>query len=88
MYNGKEDTLFKSKEAFIVEACDIDNPIYKEPVEAMNMRQLWLGGSGALMVEGTLVERLFMSGGNVSVKVRVKNDTKRSVSKKFIFYRL
>ncbi|CAG8544832.1 8677_t:CDS:2 [Paraglomus brasilianum] len=79
MYNGKEDTLFKSKEAFIVEACDIDNPIYKEPVEAMNMRQLWLGGSGALMVEGTLVERLFMSGGNVSVKVRVKNDTKRSV---------
>ncbi|CAG8636588.1 7185_t:CDS:2 [Paraglomus occultum] len=79
MYNGKEDTLLKSKEAFVVESCDIDNPIYKEPVEAMNMRQLWLGGSGALMVEGTLVEKLFMSGGNVSVKVRVKNDTKRSV---------
>lgn len=77
--DNKEDTLFKSKEAFVVEAWDSYNPIYKTPVDAVNMKQLWMGGSGAVMIESSLVETLFQSGGNVSVKVRVKNDTKRRV---------
>ncbi|CAG8481306.1 24931_t:CDS:2 [Dentiscutata erythropus] len=77
--DNKEDTLYKSKEAFIVEAWDSYNPIYKTPVDAVNMKQLWMGGPGAVMIESSLVETLFQSGGNVSVKVRVKNDTKRRV---------
>jgi hypothetical protein len=43
------------------------------------MKQLWMGGSGAVTLEGTLSETLFQSGGNVSVQVRVKNETKRRV---------
>ncbi|CAG8442040.1 1228_t:CDS:2 [Dentiscutata heterogama] len=77
--DNKEDTLYKSKEAFVVEAWDSNNPIYKTPVDAVNMKQLWMGGPGAVMIESSLVETLFQSGGNVSVKVRVKNDTKRRV---------
>ncbi|CAG8467224.1 13369_t:CDS:2 [Acaulospora colombiana] len=77
--NNKEDMMFKSKEAFVVEAWDGYNPLYKQPVEAVNMKQLWMGGSGAVMLESTLAETLFQSGGNISVKVRVKNDTKRRV---------
>lgn len=38
-----------------------------------------MGGSGAVTLEGTLSETLFQSGGNVSVQVRVKNETKRRV---------
>ncbi|CAH1756797.1 9290_t:CDS:10 [Entrophospora sp. SA101] len=77
--NNKEDSTFKSKEAFVVEAWDINNPIYKQPVEGMNMRQLWLGGSGAIMLEARLVETFFQSGANISVQIRVKNETKRRV---------
>ncbi|PKY15554.1 hypothetical protein RhiirB3_466784 [Rhizophagus irregularis] len=77
--NNKADTLFKSKEALIVEAWDGQNPIYKQPVNETNMKQLWMGGSGAVTLEGTLSETLFQSGGNVSVQVRVKNETKRRV---------
>ncbi|KAG9294211.1 hypothetical protein G9A89_021570 [Geosiphon pyriformis] len=78
-YNNKEDTIFKSKEAFVVEAWDGHNPIYKQPVDAMNMKQLWMGGTGAVTLEGTLVETLFTSGGNISAQVRVCNETKRRV---------
>ncbi|CAI2169112.1 5439_t:CDS:2 [Funneliformis geosporum] len=77
--NNKEDTLLKSKEALVVEAWDGQNPIYKQPVDGVNMKQLWMGGSGAITLEGTLAETLFQSGGNVSVQVRVKNETKRRV---------
>ncbi|CAG8461841.1 11605_t:CDS:2 [Ambispora leptoticha] len=79
LYNNKEDTIFKSKEAFVVEAWDGQNPEYKQPVEGMNMKQLWMGGSGPVTLEGTLIETLFTSGGNVSAQVRVRNDTKRRV---------
>ncbi|GBB99550.1 hypothetical protein RclHR1_03560005 [Rhizophagus clarus] len=79
MNNNKADTLFKSKEALVVEAWDGHNPIYKQPVDGTNMKQLWMGGSGAVTLEGTLSETLFQSGGNVSVQVRVKNETKRRV---------
>ncbi|CAG8613341.1 6380_t:CDS:2, partial [Racocetra fulgida] len=78
-YGNNANTLFKSKEAFIVEAWDSDNPLYKTPVDAVNMKQLWMGGPGAVMIESSLTEALFQSGGNVNVKVRVKNDTKRRV---------
>ncbi|RHZ80562.1 hypothetical protein Glove_134g84 [Diversispora epigaea] len=79
MNNGKQDTIFKSKGAFVVEAWDRDNSIYRQPIDAVNMKQLWMGGSGAVLLEATLIETLFQSGGNVSIKVRVKNDTKRRV---------
>ncbi|CAG8435711.1 1495_t:CDS:2 [Ambispora gerdemannii] len=78
-YNNREDTIFKSKEAFVVEAWDGQNPEYKQSVEGMNMKQLWMGGNGPVMLEGTLIETLFTSGGNVSAQVRVRNDTKRRV---------
>ncbi|CAG8441178.1 13238_t:CDS:2 [Acaulospora morrowiae] len=77
--NNKQDSMFKAKEAFVVEAWDAYNPLYKQPIDAVNMKQLWMGGSGAITLESTLVETLFQSGGNVSIKVRVKNDTKRRV---------
>ncbi|CAG8586625.1 7268_t:CDS:2 [Funneliformis mosseae] len=77
--NNKEDTLLRSKEALVVEAWDGHNPIYKKPVDGVNMKQLWMGGTGAVTLEGTLAETLFQSGGNVSVQVRVKNETKRRV---------
>jgi hypothetical protein len=86
MNNNKQETLLKSKEALVVEAWDGQNPIYKEPANEINMKQLWMGGSGAVTLEGTLSEKLFQSGGNVSVQVRVKNDTKRRVSKSFFFF--
>jgi len=81
MNNNKQETLIKSKEAFVVEAWDGQNPIYKQPIDGINMKQLWMGGSGAVTLEGTLSETLFQSGGNVSVQVRVKNETKRRVNK-------
>lgn len=80
LYSGKEDTVFRSKEAFVVECWDGHNQIYKQPVDATNETKLFWGGPGSLVLEGQLMETLFASGGNLTVQVRVKNGTTRRVS--------
>ncbi|KAG0298434.1 hypothetical protein BGZ96_012156 [Linnemannia gamsii] len=78
-YHGKNETILKSKEAFVVEAWDGYNPDYRLPVQASNSTNLFWGGSGALELEAMLSERLHSAGGNLSVEVKVKNCTSRKV---------
>ncbi|KAG0205972.1 hypothetical protein BGX28_002522 [Mortierella sp. GBA30] len=78
-YHGKDETILKSKEAFVVEAWDGYNPDYKLPVQASNSTKLFWGGSGSLVLHAMLSEGLHSAGGNLSVEVKVKNNTSRKV---------
>ncbi|KAF9958467.1 hypothetical protein BGZ72_000308 [Mortierella alpina] len=78
-YHGKDETILKSKEAFVVEAWDGYNPDYRLPVQASNSTKLFWGGSGSLVLEAMLSERLHSAGGNLAVEVKVKNNTSRKV---------
>ncbi|KAK3842849.1 MAG: hypothetical protein J3R72DRAFT_121666 [Linnemannia gamsii] len=78
-YHGKDETILKSKEAFVVEAWDGYNPEYRLPVQGANSTKLFWGGSGALELEALLAERLHSAGGNLTVEVKVKNNTSRKV---------
>ncbi|KAF9133893.1 hypothetical protein BGW39_008648 [Mortierella sp. 14UC] len=78
-YHGKDETILKSKEAFVVEAWDGYNPEYRLPVQGANSTKLFWGGSGALELEAMLAERLHSAGGNLTVEVKVKNNTSRKV---------
>ncbi|KAF9573332.1 hypothetical protein EC968_008786 [Mortierella alpina] len=78
-YHGRDETIFKSKEAFVVEAWDGYNPDYRLPVHATNSTKLFWGGSGSLVLEAMLSERLHSAGGNLAVEVKVKNNTSRKV---------
>lgn len=78
-YHGKDESILKSKEAFVVEAWDGYNPDYRLPVHASNSTKLFWGGSGALELEAMLAERLHSAGGNLTVEVKVKNSTSRKV---------
>ncbi|KAG0246888.1 hypothetical protein B0O80DRAFT_496573 [Mortierella sp. GBAus27b] len=78
-YHGKEETVLKSKEAFVVEAWDGYNPDHKLPVRASNSTKLFWGGSGALVLEAYLSQKLHTAGGNMTVEVKVKNGTSRKV---------
>lgn|SRR5689334_12410913 len=79
-YHGKDESILKSKEAFVVEAWDGYNPDYRLPVHASNSTKLFWGGSGALELEAMLAERLHSAGGNLTVEVKVKNSTSRKVA--------
>ncbi|KAG0055624.1 hypothetical protein BGZ83_007924 [Gryganskiella cystojenkinii] len=78
-YHGKDETVIKTKEAFVVEAWDGYNPEYRLPVRASNSTKLFWGGSGNLMLEAMLSERLHSAGGNLTVEVKVTNNTSRKV---------
>ncbi|KAF9090160.1 hypothetical protein BGX29_011625 [Mortierella sp. GBA35] len=78
-YHGRDETILKSKEAFVVEAWDGYNPDYRLPIQAANSTKLFWGGSGALELEAMLAERLHSAGGNLTVEVKVKNNTSRKV---------
>ncbi|KAF9934353.1 hypothetical protein BGZ65_003821, partial [Modicella reniformis] len=78
-YHGKDESILKSKEAFVVEAWDGYNPDYKLPVRASNSTKLFWGGSGPLVLEAALSEKLHTAGGNLTVEVKVKNNTTRKV---------
>ncbi|KAF9934167.1 hypothetical protein FBU30_003191 [Linnemannia zychae] len=78
-YHGKDETILKSKEAFVVEAWDGYNPEYKLPIRATNSTKLFWGGNGALELEAMLAQRLHSAGGNLTVEVKVKNNTSRKV---------
>ncbi|KAF9182115.1 hypothetical protein BGZ51_004958 [Haplosporangium sp. Z 767] len=78
-YHGKDETILKSKEAFVVEAWDGYNPDYRLPVKASNSTKLFWGGSGSLTLEAKLSEGLHSAGGNLTVEVKVKNNTNRKV---------
>ncbi|KAF9581134.1 hypothetical protein BGW38_001964 [Lunasporangiospora selenospora] len=78
-YHGKEETILKSKEAFVVEAWDGYNPDYKLPVHATNSTKLFWGGSGSLVLEARIAERLHNAGGHLTVDVKVRNNTSRKV---------
>ncbi|KAF9276431.1 hypothetical protein BGZ68_010015 [Mortierella alpina] len=78
-YHGKDETILKSKEAFVVEAWDGYNPDYRLPVQASNSTKLFWGGNGSLVLEAMLSERLHSAGGNLAVEVKVKNNTSRKV---------
>ncbi|ORZ14372.1 hypothetical protein BCR41DRAFT_371201 [Lobosporangium transversale] len=78
-YHGKDETIMKTKEAFVVEAWDGYNPDYKLPVQASNSTKLFWGGSGSLVLEAKLSEKLHSAGGNLNVEVKVKNNTSRKV---------
>jgi hypothetical protein len=90
-YSGREDTVFKSKEAFVVEswhrhrAASIprglsspDEP-FGPPTEAMARRRLFLGGPGALQLTVSLKQTVYRYGQNIPVSVHVRNDTRRYV---------
>ncbi|GJJ70955.1 hypothetical protein EMPS_03305 [Entomortierella parvispora] len=78
-YHGKDETILKTKEAFVVEAWDGYNPDYKLPVHASNSTKLFWGGGGNLVLEAMLSERLHSAGGNLTVEVKVSNNTSRKV---------
>ncbi|KAG0018205.1 hypothetical protein BGZ80_007455, partial [Entomortierella chlamydospora] len=78
-YHGKDETILKTKEAFVVEAWDGYNPDYRLPIRASNSTKLFWGGSGSLELEAMLSEKLHSAGGNLTVEVKVKNNTSRKV---------
>ncbi|KAG0243299.1 hypothetical protein BGW41_002484 [Actinomortierella wolfii] len=78
-YHGKEEMVAKSKEAFVVEAWDGYNAEHRMPVRATNSTKLFWGGAGSLELEAVLPETLHSAGGNLSVEIRVRNNTARKV---------
>ncbi|KAI8603014.1 hypothetical protein EDD21DRAFT_352219 [Dissophora ornata] len=78
-YHNKDEMILKSKEAFVVEAWDGYNPDYRLPIRASNSTKLFWGGSGSLVLEAMLSEKLHSAGGNLTVEVKVKNSTSRKV---------
>ncbi|KAG0268785.1 hypothetical protein DFQ27_005719 [Actinomortierella ambigua] len=78
-YHGKEELVAKSKEAFVVEAWDGYNAEHRMPVRASNSTKLFWGGTGSLELEAVLPETLHSAGGNLSVEIRVRNNTARKV---------
>ncbi|KAI9092801.1 hypothetical protein DFS34DRAFT_276046 [Phlyctochytrium arcticum] len=75
--NGKSDSLFRSKEAFVVENWKANHSmVVDRPIRARNRRKAWFGGSGEVQLEGTTQKSFFCSGNDVYVEVRVKNDSK------------
>ncbi|KAJ3278375.1 hypothetical protein HK104_002391, partial [Borealophlyctis nickersoniae] len=79
-YNGRNDVLCRSKEAFVVEYWRANHPdMREEPIRARNHRRVWMGGAGEVHLEGTIKTSLFVSGNDVYVEVRVKNESKRRV---------
>ncbi|KND03682.1 uncharacterized protein SPPG_01150 [Spizellomyces punctatus DAOM BR117] len=78
--NGRSDSLFRSKEAFVVENWKANHmDITDEPIRAKNHRKVWFGGAGEVQLEGTIQKSFFCSGNDVYVELRVKNDSKRRV---------
>ncbi|RKP07246.1 hypothetical protein THASP1DRAFT_30934 [Thamnocephalis sphaerospora] len=85
-HGGHEDTVFKSKEAFVVESwhrgagtsTDSEEP-YGSATEAAAIRRLFLGGPGSLQLAVSLKQSVFRSGQNIPLMVRVRNDTRRRV---------
>ncbi|KAI9592968.1 hypothetical protein BDF19DRAFT_450000 [Syncephalis fuscata] len=84
-YSGQEDTVFRSKEACVMESFDgkrLSNILLDTrgaPIEMTNTRRLFFGGPGALQVTAQLQQSVFSSGQNISLMVRVRNDTRRRV---------
>ncbi|KAG0096788.1 hypothetical protein BGZ93_003986 [Podila epicladia] len=78
-YHGRDETVLKTKEAFVVEAWDGYNPEYKLPVKGSNSTKLFWGGGGSLVLDAVLSERLHSAGGNLTVEVKVTNNTSRKV---------
>ncbi|KAF9332488.1 hypothetical protein BG006_004630 [Podila minutissima] len=78
-YHGRDETILKTKEAFVVEAWDGYNPEYKLPVKGSNSTKLFWGGGGSLVLDAMLSERLHSAGGNLTVEVKVTNNTSRKV---------
>ncbi|KAF9385570.1 hypothetical protein CPC16_007914 [Podila verticillata] len=78
-YHGRDETILKTKEAFVVEAWDGYNPEYKLPVKGSNSTKLFWGGGGSLVLDAILSEQLHSAGGNLTVEVKVTNDTSRKV---------
>ncbi|KAG0336279.1 hypothetical protein BG004_008123 [Podila humilis] len=78
-YHGRDETILKTKEAFVVEAWDGYNPEYKLPVRGSNSTKLFWGGGGSLILDAMLSERLHTTGGNLTVEVKVTNNTSRKV---------
>ncbi|KAG0335822.1 hypothetical protein BG000_007192, partial [Podila horticola] len=78
-YHGRDETILKTKEAFVVEAWDGYNPEHKLPVKGSNSTKLFWGGGGSLVLDAMLSERLHSAGGNLTVEVKVTNNTSRKV---------
>ncbi|KAG0031619.1 hypothetical protein BGZ81_000897 [Podila clonocystis] len=78
-YHGRDETILKTKEAFVVEAWDGYNPEYKLPVKGSNSTKLFWGGGGSLVLDAMISERLHSAGGNLTVEVKVTNNTSRKV---------
>ncbi|KAI9012799.1 hypothetical protein BC832DRAFT_548054 [Gaertneriomyces semiglobifer] len=78
--NGKNDSLFRSKEAFVVENWKTNRrDVTDDPVRARNHRKVWFGGAGEVHIEGTVQKSFFCSGSDVYVQLRVRNDSRRRV---------
>ncbi|KAI8910606.1 hypothetical protein DFJ77DRAFT_101717 [Powellomyces hirtus] len=79
-HGGKSDSLFRSKEAFVVESWSQAHPrTPDEPIRAKNHRRVWFGGAGEVHIEGTIQKSYFCSGNDVYVELRVRNESRRRV---------
>ncbi|TPX31481.1 hypothetical protein SmJEL517_g05187 [Synchytrium microbalum] len=78
--NSQIETMFKSKDAFVVENWKTTHPnIVDIEVTDETVGQLFMGGIGQVTLQGAIRKCFFQSGSDVYVETRVKNDTRRRV---------
>jgi hypothetical protein len=79
-YGSTSDTLITSKEARIADRWDIEKEQQlSESVTATNERKLFMGGDGAVQLQSIISSNFVTSGTNISIQVRVKNETKKRI---------
>jgi hypothetical protein len=67
-----------SKNAKVLDIWDMETNLSQE-VTAENQRQIFMSGDKGILLQGTIKNDFATSGSNVSVQVRIKNDSKKRV---------
>ena len=83
MYNGKKDTLFKSKKVHILENISSYLPLLPstaiETHQITGKHQMPLGKKFPVTLQGKLQKLVHYAGSDVFLEVRVKNETRQMV---------
>ncbi|KAJ3320924.1 hypothetical protein HDV06_004702 [Boothiomyces sp. JEL0866] len=80
-YGDQTDTAFITKHATVVDQWDPElERSLDTSVTAVNSKQVFMGGTGVVHLEGCLLKSFVSSGNTISIEIKVTNNTKRRVS--------
>jgi hypothetical protein len=84
-HKGREDTLFKSKDAFLVESCSREHiTSVPAPLQTVGSGRSLFRKQGDVQLIAHAQRSLCSSGSDVYIHVQVKNDSTCKVRRKFI----